>query len=97
MAAPSTKLWLPWGRGCVQNNGKQSGMCFAGNRPWAAALAPEPLANFAQWPATYRYGAMPVHRGAGANDTFALPIVTLIDTEHDTGVSLVLSPEVPCL
>ena len=84
-------FWTPWAKGCVQNAGSRPGMCFAPNEHWSEPFTPEPLSESTL--ASYRYGAP----SAGDNDTFALPIVTLLDPTKDAGLSLALSPEDPQL
>jgi len=84
-------FWTPWAKGCVQNAGSRPGMCFAPSEHWSEPFTPEPLDNHTL--ASYRYGAP----SAGDNDTFALPIVTLLDPTKDAGLSLALSPEDPQL
>ena len=69
-------------QGCVINNGKRPGMCFA-TGAWEPALSTESLTD--KGPGYYRYGT----GGRGTNDTFTVPIVTVIDPANDVGVSLV--------
>ena len=69
------QFWTTWAKGCVQNSGRSNGMCFA-TGPWSEPFSPEPLSETAM--ASYRYG------GGGSNDTFALPIVTLLDKSKET-------------
>lgn len=85
--ANATQFWTPWAKGCVQNSGRSHGMCFAPNRPWSEPFSAEPLSEATV--GSYRYGGP----GAQSNDTFSLPIVTLLDAPKDAALSLVLSPE----
>ena len=78
-----SSVWLPWNKGCVQNNGKGYGMCDSAAGPWRDPFTPERLAH-----GYYRYGTS----GHGTNDSFALPLVTLLDAKRDVGLSLALSP-----
>ena len=84
----ATQYWTPWAKGCVQNNGRSHGMCFAPNKPWSEPFSAEPL-NGGATVASYRYGGP----GAQSNDTFSLPIVSLLDAGKDAALSLALSPE----
>ena len=83
-----SQFWTTWAKGCVQNNGRGHGMCFAPDKPWSQPFSSEPLSEATI--ASYRYGT----GGADSNDTFALPIVTLLDGTKDAALSLALSPEV---
>jgi hypothetical protein len=83
--AGATQFWTPWAKGCVQNNGRSHGMCFAPNKPWSEPFSAAPLSTATV--ASYRYG------GGGTNDTFSLPIVSLLDATKDAALSLALSPE----
>lgn len=90
--APSA-FWIPFGKGCVQNAGAKHGMCLAGSAPWTSALAPEPLR-----PRKYRYGAVgELYAVDKADDTFSVPVATVLDNVTDSGISLALSPEDPML
>jgi len=64
-------------------------MCF-GTGAWRNGLYPEPLQGEK---AFYRYGT----QGRGSNDTFSVPIVSVLDHSADAGISLALSPEDPLL
>ena len=86
-----SQFWTSWAKDCVQNAGGRHGMCFAPNKPWSEPFTPEPLNQTTT--SSYRYG-LP---GAGDNDTFALPIVTLLDKSQDAALSLAFSPEDPQL
>ena len=55
-------------------------MCLAGSDLWSNPLEPESLPNDSQM---YRYGGI----GQGAVDMFTIPLASLIDHSHDTGVS----------
>eukprot|EP01047_Picozoa_sp_COSAG01_P010286 COSAG01_NODE_433_length_17113_cov_23.009757_3_plen_285_part_00 len=71
-AGQMSGMWLPWGKGCVQNAGSHVGMCLAGGTPWSSALSPEPLPTA---PKHFRYGAT----GKGSADAFILPLVAILD------------------
>ena len=55
-------------------------------------LSGAPRLNWQATRASYRYGDPD-----NGNDTFALPLVTLLDAHADAALSLVLSPEDPQL
>ena len=63
-------VWTSWGKGCVVNNGKRPGMCFASGA-WAPGLAAESLT--AHGNGYYRSVAPPVsqHTGQCAKKTDA--------------------------
>ena len=82
-------VWLPWTKGCVQNSGRGAGMCY-GDGAWSEALSSEPLPNATR---RYRYGTP----AAGDQDSFSLPIVSVLLPSAGVGVSLALSPEDPTL
>ena len=85
--ADRMQLWLPWAKGCVQNNGKGPGMCFTAG-PWREALSAEYVPR---QPEHFRFGGM----GNGARDSFTLPIATLlfdVESDSDAGLSLALDP-----
>jgi len=90
------KVWLPWTKGCVQNNGQKPGMCFGSIDHWEPALAPEPLPAAAEH---FRYGAKGPARGgqAAPRDSFTLPVVSLLGGAADIGFSLVVDPSDPLL
>ena len=81
-ASTLNTVWMPWGKGCVQNDGRRSGMCFTDGGPWMNPFRPEPLGTNAGY---YRYGGM----GRGTNDTFSLPMVAVLDPASDAAISLV--------
>lgn len=88
----STRLWLPWTKGCVQNAGSHVGMCY-GDGPWREALSTELLPTATE---RYRYG----QSGGPGNpkDSFSLPMASLLlDEIADTAISLVLDPSDPIL
>ena len=70
-SSESMRLWLPWSKGCVQNNGDRPGMCFTSG-PWREALSPEALPSSSEY---YRFGS----GSKGAKDSFALPIASLLN------------------
>jgi hypothetical protein len=88
-ASTFSSVWTSWGKGCVNNNGATHGMCFAGGL-WSEPFTPESLLPTTS--ARYRYGAT-----VGATDSFTLPLVTLLDDDHDVAVSLALNPDDPLL
>jgi hypothetical protein len=90
-------VWLPWGKGCVQNSGSRVGMCLAGGKPWTSPLSPEPLPAVGA-PKYYRFGATGEMPGEPkGDDAFILPLVTVLDPSQGVGISLALSPDDPLL
>lgn len=81
---PRTGLWMPWGR------------CEYGEAPipWRTALDPEPVPASTK---RYRYGAIGAGVAAGYADTFAVPMISVLEAPDATGFSLLLSPEDPLL
>ena len=79
-AAALSTVWMPWGKGCVQNDGRHAGMCFTDGGPWENPFQPEALSDR---PGFYRYGGS----GRGTNDTFSLPMASVLDPSSDAGRS----------
>ena len=87
-AAPAPdRVWLPWTKGCVNNDGRRPGMCY-GTGPLRNALPTEPMGD-----GFYRYGG----NGAGSNDSFSVPVATVLDTPNGVGITLAVSPEDPVM
>lgn len=84
----SASFWTSWGKGCVQNQGRSHGMCFAGGQ-WEEPFSPEALPQTME---RFRYGAT-----LTARDSLTIPIVTLLDTSKKAGLALALSPVDPIL
>lgn len=89
----NSSFWLPFGKGCVQNNGRAPGMCLAGGGPWSSALAPEILPAGAGAALNYRYGGT----GHGVADMFSVPVATVLPAEARSAFSLALDPGDPIL
>ncbi len=100
----NSSFWLPFGKGCVQNNGRSHGMCLAGGAAWSSALAPETLPVGTNTTLYYRYGGTGVAAdaaGAAQPDTvadmFSVPVATVLPAEVGTAFSVVLNPGDPIL
>ena len=82
--------WTAWTKGCVQNDGSKSGMCFGGGASWQNPFVTEPMPA-AGSSNVYDLGEV----GAGAIDAISIPMVTMIAPSG--GATIMLSPEDPLL
>ena len=106
-------LWTTWTRGCVDNGADGSvdgrarpapgarapGMCF-GSGPWQEPFSP--IALPAAPAALFRlgsrdFGAVFSQFGDHVDDSFTVPLVTLLRAADDFGLTLLLSAEEPLL
>ena len=85
-ATPAPQIWLPWSKGCTTNDGTRSSCRGVPN--WQNPLVPEPLL-----PAFYEYGKL----GRNANDSFSIPLGSVLDPTADAAVTLALSVDDPML
>jgi hypothetical protein len=88
------QFWTTWGDDSPESAGANAGLIISERNPtqetwvdflehrWRDPLVPRPFRNLELW-----YGGHPYLEGG-----FSIPIATVVESDHDTGMSLALSP-----